>query len=305
MHHILWGAACLGLVAILLGMWYQVQILNQKNNSLQGKITSISIPDPSCTARDTWQQDTTQTFETLTKDGVRSYSVHLPKNFNVSTYYPLIVHFPGKGASVTGGEQQAGLNILNAIIVYPHPTIGKDGYNSWEGAPYSSGVDDVAFTDTVLDKVQAQLCVDRAHVYATGMSNGGGMVSLLSCKLPDRFAAFGIVAGAMYYPAGACTPPRPTPLINIHGDSDSSVPYGGSTIRKLPNIASWSADRAHDNGCNPQPTTTSIDAVTTITSWNNCRNNASVQNIKLRGGGHLWWPEATQTLWQFMSRHSL
>ncbi len=137
------------------------------------------------------------------------------------------------------------------------------------------------------------------------MSNGGGMVSLLSCKLSDRFAAFGIVAGAMYYPAGGCTPPQPTPLINIHGDSDSSVPYGGSAVRKLPDIASWSADRAKDNGCNPQPTTTNIDAVTTLTSWSGCRNNASVQNIRLRGGGHLWWPEATQTLWQFMSKHSL
>ncbi|MBI3889308.1 hypothetical protein HY312_01875 [Candidatus Saccharibacteria bacterium] len=222
-HHILWGAACLGLIAILLGMWYQIQILNQKNNSLQGKITSITIPDPSCTARNAWQQDTTQTFETLTEDGNRSYSIHLPKNFKADTYYPLIVHFPGKGASVTGGAQQAGLNVLNAIIGSPHPTIAKDGYNSWEGAPYSSGVDD----------------------------------------------------------------------------------YGGSTIRKLPNIASWSAARAQDNGCDPQSTTTNIDAVTTITSWNNCRNNATVQNIKLRGGGHLWWPEATQTLWQFMSRHSL
>lgn len=304
-HHILWGVVCVGLIAVLLGMWYHIQSLNRQNTLLQGEISAITTPDPSCNARDSWTADTTKTLETLTKDGTRSYSVHLPKDFKTTSFYPLIVHFPGKGASVTGGEQQAGLNVLKAIIVYPHPTIGKDGYNSWQGAPYSSGVDDVAFTDTVLDKVISQFCIDREHVYATGMSNGGGMVSLLSCKLPERFAAFGIVAGAMYYPAGACNPPRPTPLISIHGDSDSSVPYSGSVVRKLPDISTWSADRAQDNGCSMQPTTTNIDAITTITTWDKCRDNATVQNIRLRGGGHLWWPEATQALWRFMSQHSL
>ena len=304
-HHALWGIVCIFLIAALLGMWYHVQSLNQKNSSLQNQISRVALPDPSCTARDTWQADTTKTFATLTDDGAREYSVHLPKEFQATTYYPLIMHYPGKGASASNGAQQAGLNILNAIVVYPHPTVGKDGYNAWQGAPYSSGANDVAFTSTILDKVQAQLCVDREHVYATGMSNGGGMVSLLSCELSDRFAAFGIVAGAMYYPTGGCKPTQPTPLINIHGDGDINVPYGGSVTRKLPDINNWSAARAKDNGCSPDPTITNTDAITTVTTWSECKDDATVQNVRLRGGGHLWWPEATQMLWQFMSRHSL
>jgi polyhydroxybutyrate depolymerase len=303
-HHIAWGAVCLGLITILLGMWYQIQTLNRANATLEREVSTQTV-EASCTARDTWESNTTKTFSTLTSDGTREYSVHLPDKFNPSRYYPLIVHFPGKGANAFNGAKQAGLNVLNAVVVYPHPTVGKDGYNAWQGAPYSSGVDDVAFTSAVLDKVQSQLCIEREHVYATGMSNGGGMVSLLSCELSDRFAAFGIVAGAMYYPDGGCKPSQPTPIISIHGDGDINVPYTGSLTRRLPDIATWSAARAQDNGCNPTPTITNTDATTTVTTWNKCENGATVQNVRLRGGGHLWYPEATQTVWQFLSRHSL
>ena len=304
-HHFLWGVVCFILIAALLGMWYEVQKLNHQNQILETKVATVLAPEPSCSARNAWKPGTTKSFTTLTENGSRGYSVHLPENFDKTAYYPLIVHFPGKGASVSGGAQQAGLDVLPAIIAYPHPTVGTDGYNAWQGAPYSSGANDVAFTAALLDKIQAQLCINREQVYATGMSNGGGMVSLLSCQLSDRFAAFGIVAGAMYYPAGACTPPTPTPLINIHGDNDSAVPYTGSVTRKLPDITSWSAERARDNGCTYPPQSTNIDALTTVTTWDKCRGRATVENIRMRGGGHLWYPEATQMLWKFMSRHTL
>lgn len=304
-HHILWGVVCVMLIAILLGMWYHIQSLNQNNSSLQNRLRTLSVSDPSCTARSTWQTGEMKTFTALTKDGPREYTVNLPSSFKPTVYYPLIVHFPGKGASVVGGVQQAGLNTLSAVVVYPHPTVGKDGFTSWQGAPYSSGVDDVAFTSTILDQVQSQLCIDRERVYATGMSNGGGMVSLLSCQLSDRFAAFGIVSGAMYYPAGSCTPQHPRAIISIHGDGDLSVPYGGSTARKLAAITTWATARAKENGCNPQAETTNKDITTLVTIWKNCTDNATVESIRIKGGGHQWEPDATQTLWQFMSKHSL
>ena len=304
-HHVIWGVLCAGLILVLMLMWHQIQTLQQTKESLEKQVAVLNAPAPSCSARDTWQPGTDKTFYTLTEDGNRAYTVHLPDNFKPTNYYPLIVHFPGKGANASNGAQQAGLNVLPAVIAYPHPTVGIDGYNAWQGAPYSSNADDVSFTGELLDKIQSQLCIDRKRIYASGMSNGGGMVSLLSCELSNRFAAFGIVAGAMYYPAGACDPTIPTPLINVHGDSDPNVPYGGSITRKLPDIGQWSAERAKDNDCKGQPSVKFIDAVTTVTTWTNCRGNATVENVKLRGGGHIWMPEATQLLWQFMSKHTL
>jgi polyhydroxybutyrate depolymerase len=302
-HHILWASVCLALFGILIAVWFNNQTLNQKTTALEQRLSVLTTP--SCTARDTWQAGTTKSF-LLNSGGLqRSYLVHLPADFNPSQYYPALLFFPGKGASASNGEQSGKLDQLPAITIYPEPTIGNDGYLSWQGAPYSSGSDDVQFASDMLDKVEGQLCVRPSQVYAVGMSNGGGMVSVLSCQLSDRFAAYGIVAGAMYYPAGGCTPHQPTPLINMHSDDDPTVPYLGSAVRKLPAIDSWIAARAKDNGCSTIPNTTYLNAMTTVTTWQFCHNDATVQNIRLHNVGHIWVDDAPSILWQFLSQHSL
>ncbi len=80
-HHILWGVVCVMLIAILLGMWYHIQSLNQSNSSLQNKLRTIATNDPNCTARDTWKSGEMKTFTALTKDGPREYTVNLPSAF--------------------------------------------------------------------------------------------------------------------------------------------------------------------------------------------------------------------------------
>lgn len=209
--------------------------------------------------------------------------------------------YPGKSATAAGAQAAYGLDQLPAIVVYPFPTVGQDGFTAWEGAPYSSSADDVAFTASIIDKVQSDLCIDRTRIYAAGMSNGGGFASVLSCKLPDRFAAYAVVAGAMYYPTGECKTPRPSPLISIHSDSDPIVPYDGSSIRHLPPIYNWTAMRAAMNGCKTTQTDEQQATITT-TTWTDCKNDAIVQNIVVHGGGHTWGQVSNNYLWQFLSR---
>lgn len=302
-HHIAWGVVCLVMFGLLITVWSMNQTANQKSIALEKRLSQMA--EPACSARDTWGANTTKNFTLKVGDKDRSYRVHLPERFSATEYYPVVLYFTGKGTGSVDGERLANLNKLPAIAIYPQASTGKDGYFAWQGAPYSSGDDDVAFVDAMLDRVHSQLCVQRSHVYATGYSNGGGIVSLLSCKLPDRFAAFGIVAGAMYYPAGDCTPERPTPLINIHGDNDPIVPYKGSIVRKLPAIDSWVTERARDNGCALQPSITYQGNGTYVTTWQFCRNGATVQNIRIQGGGHAWITDAPDTLWRFMTQYSL
>ncbi|MFZ1361215.1 MAG: PHB depolymerase family esterase [Candidatus Saccharimonadales bacterium] len=304
-RHIVWGIVAVIVLLLTLVLWQNIQQLRQQNNQLRTQLTQADSQAAACVARDAWQAGTLKTFSILTSDGMRDYSVYLPKSFTPTRYYPLIINYPGKGASVEGGFEQAHLDTLPVISAYPTQTIGTDGHTAWEGAPYSSDANDIEFTIEILDKIQAQLCIDRHRIYATGMSNGGGMVSILSCKVSNRFAAYGIVSGAMYYPDGACSPPEPTPLITVHGGKDGSVPYEGSTTRHLPNISTWSAERARDNGCEAEPTVTTLDALTTVSVWNHCENNASIENIRFHDGGHFWSPQTTELLWQFMSKHSL
>ncbi len=302
---ILWGVVAAMLLLLTMVLWQNIQSLRQQTDRLRAELLEADTQSAACTARDTWQPGTVKTFSTLTSDGMREYSVYLPKNFDSSQYYPLIINYPGKGASARGGIQQSRLDTLPVISAYPSPTLGTDGHTAWQGAPYSSDANDVEFTIEVLDKIQAQLCIDRHRVYATGMSNGGGMVALLSCKVSDRFAAYGIVSGAVYYPVSNCSPSRPTPLITVHGTRDGTVPFEGSEIRHLPNISTWSAERARDNQCETTPTITTIDTLTTVTTWKHCKDNATIENIRFQDGGHFWSPETTDLLWQFMSKHTL
>jgi len=39
----------------------------------------------------------------------------------------------------------------------------------------AAGIDDVGFMAAILDRLEANLCVDRRRVYAAGMSNGAIM----------------------------------------------------------------------------------------------------------------------------------
>ena len=87
--------------------------------------------------------------------------------------------------------------------------------------------DDVGFTGALLDRVEADLCVDRTRIYAMGFSNGGVFVSTLACKLNDRIAAVAPVAGVHLLPDCAG---RRVPIIVTHGTSDPLIPFDETDV---------------------------------------------------------------------------
>lgn len=301
---IVWIILCVFLVACLGGLWTHAQSLAAQNATLRNQLAAAKPAkadhDTTCRVDDAWQPNTVSTHHV---DG-RQYLVHTPTDFKRDQYYPLLFSFPGKSADVQQARELTGLDPLPAIVVYPYPTVGTDGYTAWQGAPYSSPANDVAFTEAIIEKTQGDLCIDRTRIYAIGVSNGGGFVSLLSCKLNERFAAYAIVAGAMYEPDGNCVPPRPTPLINTHGDVDPNVPYLGSISRHLPSIEAWTAKRAELNGCSKHLTTNTGFSLA-VTTYSGCRDDATVEGVRVIGGGHGMGDVTPQMLWQFLSRFSL
>lgn len=301
---IVWIILCGLLVACLGGLWTHAQSLASQNTELRNQLAAVpmqtKVEDTTCRVGDTWQPDT---VTTRSVNG-RQYLIHTPTDFKRDQYYPMLLSYPGKGADAEQARQVYGFDPLPAITVYPYPTVGTDGYTAWQGAPYSSPADDVAFTDAIIEQVQADMCIDRTRIYAVGLSNGGGFVSLLSCKLSDRFAAYAIIAGAMYEPAGNCVPPKATPLINTHGDIDPSVPYEGSIVRRLPSVETWTAKRAEQNGCKKH-VTASTGFNLAVTTYSECRDDATVEGVRVIGGGHGMGEITPQMLWQFLSRFSL
>lgn len=281
------------------------QSLDSTNRNLRHQLAIAQNPPSTCHIESKLTANKTIRKSVQTRDGEREFNVHIPTDFHNDQYYPLVMFYGGRGASPLDVEMSYGMNDLPAIVVYPFPTTGKEGDVAWAGAPYSSGADDIGFTNAILDKLQLELCVDETRVYAAGFSNGGGFMSKLSCEIPHRFAAYVIIAGAMYSPSGDCKPPRPAPMMTVHGDHDGVVPFEGSTIRHLPPIYNWTAWRASIEGCNPRPSVKHIDQFRVLSTWDNCRDNATIQHIRILGGLHAWGNIPNDTIWQFMTKHTL
>jgi polyhydroxybutyrate depolymerase len=305
MHHVAWGIVCVILIAVMGGLGLYAQNLQVQNGNLRHQLAIAKEPPTTCRVSEKWSPGQSKEKSLVTVNGDRRYMVHVPADYRDNKYYPLVFFYSGKGSSALGSELTFGLDSLPAITVYPFPTAGTDdGLTAWLSAPYASGADDVGFTSSILDELQTNMCIDKTRVYATGFSNGGGFAALLSCKLPGRFAAYAVEAGALYYPDGECSPPGPSPIISIHGDEDPIIPYEGVTWRNLPSISDWTSMRASLEKCN-QPPATFMGVTTVVTTWDNCRGGSTVENIRVLGGDHAWGEVSNDTLWQFLSRFTL
>ena len=269
-----------------------------------------------------------------TADGERSYRINIPRDYDVSTPLPLVLGFHGNGSDGAEFQNYTGLPTLPALTVFPDGDL-NDGKRSWQGAPYASGADDVAFVSDLLDSIESEHCVDLNRVYATGKSNGGGMVSVLACNLRDRFSAFAPVAGA-YYPQSTegCDYSTPTPMLAIHGTGDATMHYEGGHRQgeDYPGVREWIQPWAEASGCTKttdrQVGRKGEDVVRT--QWTLCSEgdeggrspgkpgrSAAVELYSVADGGHVWPGEvvysgggyvtedfsATDTIWYFFLNH--
>lgn len=270
------------------------------------------------------QEPGSSVLRTLTSDGRdRTVQLHLPDGYRSDRAWPVVLVFHGRGNTGAGTEAFAGLDALPAIVAYGNGVVGTgDGHRqAWEGAPYAArGVDDIAYTNDLLDTLESDLCVDTRRVYATGKSNGAGFTGILACELSDRIAAVAPVAAA-FYGAGhpTCDPPRPVPVIEFHGTADATIPYGGDDERGLPAIQDWTAGWVERNGCATRPRVEETATDVTTYRWTGCAAGADVTHVAVLGGGHTWPGEdsysgggyathsieAHEVMWQFLQDERL
>ncbi|GGX59351.1 hypothetical protein GCM10010358_12190 [Streptomyces minutiscleroticus] len=124
-----------------------------------------------------------------------------------------------------------------AVVVYP------DGYKrNWNDARRGSsfparkeGVDDVAFTRAVIERLAAGHRIDTDRVFAVGYSNGGQMVMRLAHETPELIAGAAVIAATLPAPedfllSGA--PPAPLPVLLVHGTKDPIVDYRGGEMSR-------------------------------------------------------------------------
>jgi poly(3-hydroxybutyrate) depolymerase len=100
----------------------------------------------------------------------RSYSYHVPSNYDKNKQYPVVIGFHGSSSIGLFFELDTKMSETrfsgDKIMVYPN---GLGG--SWAGPSYhndSTVNEDIQFVADLVADVQSLLCVDDSRVYAVG-----------------------------------------------------------------------------------------------------------------------------------------
>jgi polyhydroxybutyrate depolymerase len=152
----------------------------------------------------------------------------------------------------------------------------------------SQGTADVEHISALLDRVIAAGCVDPDRISITGVSNGAGMATRMSCELPTRFAAVVPVA-AGYRALDPCPANARASFLAIHGSADTVVPYTGKPVdHRAGSVPRYAARRAKRDGCEDAPRTTRPRALVTRIAYRGCDAGLRVEILRLSGTDHGW-----------------
>jgi polyhydroxybutyrate depolymerase len=268
-------------------------------------------------------------------DGIdRAYDIVVPDT-EQGVAMPLVLSFHGFSSSSKEQAHETGMAVRaladGFVAVFPRGSDFEDTaatYFNLETVDEPSLADDVGFTAEILDRVEAELCIDRSRIFVSGFSNGGMFAATLGCALSDRVAAVAAVAGVHLLPD--CRG-RPMPIIVTQGSADPLTPlsegdveaaapmvrgvilaYDGNEaqLRMIEavtrtSVRSWVESWAKRNACGPiDPAVESGSAVET-TVYRNCRAGGDVVLEVIEGGGHDWpaSPDATAHALSFFASH--
>jgi polyhydroxybutyrate depolymerase len=208
----------------------------------------------------------------ISQGRIRWYLLYVPSSYQPGTPMPLVLSFHGAGSNHYEQELVSAMTIKaeeeGFMVVYPK----AQGIESFWYLPSGVGGDvDLNFVTDLIEYLESKLAIDPQRIYATGFSNGAGLVDSLGCRLADKIAAIAPVAGVYTYWED-CTPSRPLPVVSFHGTADTAAPFQGMGS----SIPNWAANWAERNGCDPTPVITYQKGEVTGETWSNCDQEATV-----------------------------
>ena len=230
----------------------------------------------------------------------RQVILDVPDSVHAEAPVPLLLDFHGFGHSAAGVWQVSGFKPLaeqqGFITAYPEGlpvTLTLRGEaRSGPGWKMDAidGNRDIAFTTALLDDLERRYCIDRSRIYSTGFSNGAFFSQLLGCALSERIAAVAPVSGGL--PRIDCRPSRPVPILIQHGSEDDLIPVSWAHAAR----DAWLAA----DGCRADQKRA---AGPSCERWS-CRAGAVVEYCE-EAYAHHWPPQATERVWEFVSKFRL
>lgn len=253
-------------------------------------------------------------FEIVHEDRLRKFRVHVPKSYLGDRATPLLLSFHGGGGDMAYQASDSNYGQTSAserdgfVVVFPN---GFSRFDSGKFATWNAGnccagardekVDDVGFVRKILAEVQAQLNIDKARIYASGMSNGGMMAYRLACEMSDVFKGITSVAGTDN--TIQCAPKAPISVLHIHARNDTHVLFEGgagatfrdvSKVTDFRSVPSTVARWVEFNGCSKTPKRVLERPGAYCERYDGCREGVEVRLCVTETGGHSW-PGGTKT----------
>lgn len=274
--------------------------------------------------------------ETLTVDGTqRTYLLNLPPDYYGSSDFALVIAMHGGGGDAVQFESTSKLtdkaNASGFIVVYPEgvQSTGLLKARTWNAGTcceyaVNNNIDDVEFISQLIDRLVATYKIDPKKVFATGHSNGGMLSYRLACELADKIAAVA-PNGCTMVVTEPCTPTRPVPVLHMHSELDTNVPYTGGvgtgpTKVYFPPLDSVLNVWSLISNCATAPQVLVDNSDYKHTEWSDCDNGVTITYYLTKDGGH-GWPgglpggpnsdtpstviKANDLLWDFFQQYQL
>lgn len=236
----------------------------------------------------------------------RTYLTYVPQGLRKGA--PLVVVMHGSGQSGAQIRSATGYGFDRLADEHGFAVVYPDGYEGYWNAcnivgDYSANklnIDDVGFLTGVLDKLIAEIGVDRNRVFAVGASRGGHMAFRLALEAPSRFRAVAAVAANVPAPDNfKCKPTGQgtSSVMIMNGTKDPLNPFDGGEVKlfgvfrrgKVRSSRESGQYFADLNGITGAPETTEIQGAgknrVEQVLWRN-GSNVEVELVAIHGGGH-------------------
>jgi polyhydroxybutyrate depolymerase len=255
----------------------------------------------------------------------RSFVLRIPEKAKEKTPLPLVIYLHGWTATAAASEAYTNLPALGEsegfILAIPEGLGKPQGWNVGWIDLSGKKQDEAPFISAVLDQTMKVTKVDPNRVYVCGHSNGGFLSYYLATKMPERFAAVGIMAGAigMAPPNGERKmleqPKAKVPsTIILHGMADPTVTYkpDNKGVLKAISIEEGAETWAKWAGITSPAISTELGDAIKVWDWKS--EDREVRLIASVNGDHSWFGQpgesksglnAAKIMWDFFKTKTL